>query len=181
MIPLGILATAGASAAAAGAYELISTAYGTGSSGTITFSSIPSTYKHLQIRWSAKSTLSGQTSHKLTFNGVTTSSYYNHKLVGDGGTVSSSTDGLLGFIYLTNAMDTSVTANVYASGVMDILDYASNNKNKTVKSLHGNNSPSINMFSGFLMNTAAITSITFAAYGGNYTTPSRFSLYGIKG
>jgi hypothetical protein len=33
----------------AGAYESIASATGTGSSATITFSSIPSTYQHLQI------------------------------------------------------------------------------------------------------------------------------------
>ena len=49
---LGLLASAisGNLFAPSGAYDSIATASGTGSSATISFTSIPSTYTHLQIR-----------------------------------------------------------------------------------------------------------------------------------
>jgi len=52
---LGIFDSGGA-AAATSSYESIQSATGTGASGVITFSSIPATYKHLQIRGSNLST-----------------------------------------------------------------------------------------------------------------------------
>jgi len=60
-----------------GDYESIATAIGTGSSGTITFGSIPSTYKHLQIR-SIQRVASGNAYIKVQFNNDTNSNYTYH-------------------------------------------------------------------------------------------------------
>jgi len=86
-------------AAAAGAFESIASASGTGSSGTITFSSIPSTYQHLQIRGTADSSGAGtQQDLFITLNGVTSASYTWHQVRATGVGVSPT-----GGISLTNA------------------------------------------------------------------------------
>ena len=84
------------------AFESIATATGTGSSNTITFSSFPNTYKHLQIRWIAKDTGSASNPYglRMTFNGVGGTSYANHRLYGDGtsATATGSASAALGVV-----------------------------------------------------------------------------------
>ena len=67
-------------------FESIATATGTGSSGVITFSSIPSTYKSLQIRYMSKDTNAsdGVLNPKIQFNSDTGNNYAYHELRGDG-------------------------------------------------------------------------------------------------
>jgi len=57
-----------------GSYESIASASGTGSSGTITFSSIPSTYTHLQIRGIGRNSYPS-TQVNVRFNSDTGSNY----------------------------------------------------------------------------------------------------------
>jgi hypothetical protein len=68
---------------------------------------------------------------------------------------------------------------------MDILDYTSANKNKTVRMLSGvdNNGTGSILFTSILwMNsTDAISSIRFTVNTGNFAEFSKFALYGIKG
>jgi hypothetical protein len=192
-IPLGILAAAGAGGAAAGAYEQIATAFGTGSSDTITFSSIPQDYKHLQLRYLAKSTnTNGRTNPGIRLNDVSSASYRGHMLRGTGAAVSSlDTDGGTGNrITIPDGMvDSSAeSTGAFSLGIVDILDYTSTSKNKTIRLLGGYALGSglanrIYLVSGFLISTAAVTSLSFIPQnsGFNLTTTSRFSLYGIKG
>jgi hypothetical protein len=183
--PLGILSAAGADVGPvfASDYELISTAFGTGSSGVITFSSIPATYKHLQIRYTAKNS-SSATQMNITMNGITTNSYIRHSLFGNGSSVTSNASSTSQpAIQLVESMAVSTTANQVAAGVIDILDYLSTSKNTTIRALYGSTGDANRMYlsSGALFDTAAITSVTLTASANNYTTSSRFSLYGIKG
>jgi hypothetical protein len=88
---------------------------------------------------------------------------------------------------IINAIGSSSSANVYGINIVDILDYANTSKYKTVRNLLGqdnNGSGIVQLTSGLWSNTAAITSIALVAdptYITNWTTASRFSLYGIKG
>jgi hypothetical protein len=182
LIPIGFFG----GGAAAGAYELISTAYGTGSSGTISFTSIPSTYKHLQIRGVGRQNTNGeQTDIGVRFNGSSASSYARHRLYGNGSAVSSQATTSTESMILSEAIaDYSATANVGWPVIIDVLDYANSTKNKTIRAMHGgsdNVSAIINFSSGFFNGTSAVSSIQLFLSGGNYTTTSRFSLYGIKG
>jgi len=90
---LGIVASqiSGHLFAPSGAYESIATTtVGSGGASTITFSSIPSTYTHLQIRSINRNTrgLSGMVATlAMSFNSdVTAGNYYRHRLEGDGST-----------------------------------------------------------------------------------------------
>ncbi len=76
-------------------YESIATASGNGSSATITFSSIPSTYTHLQIRAITRDTSALNDSYgaKLKINSDTGSNYTSHYLLGTGSGISSGSQG----------------------------------------------------------------------------------------
>jgi hypothetical protein len=179
---LGIFSAAGAGGVQ-GDYELISTSFGTGSSDTVTFnvSGLGSTYRHLQLRVTGQ-TLLGDTGLNLRFNSDTASNYSYHILYGNGSSVLSTGLANQSFVYSGR---TAFSSNSSAgASVIDILDAFSTSKNKTVRSLYGTTATNeIGLASGAWRNTAAITSITlYAAFAtANFTTASRFSLYGIRG
>jgi hypothetical protein len=184
MLPslIGVIASSGGGVA--NSYESIATVVGTGSSGTITFSSIPSTYTHLQVRYLANSSSGGF--GKVTFNGDTSTNYYAHSLEGKGASVASSAFAGSSYNSMLIAVNgISSTASVFNGGIIDVLDYTSTNKNKTIRTLQGydaNGSGFIELLSGSWSATpAAITSMTIALSSGNFSTNSSFALYGIKG
>jgi len=170
-------------APAGGDYESIaSTTVGAGGSSTITFSSIPSTYSHLQIR--VMSVTSASTPNAtMRYNSDTGSNYTGHQLYGSGAVAGSNIQGSgsnpqtsIAIVQLGNSTQAGV-------GVIDVLDYANTNKYKTVRSLSGydaNGSGFIILRSGAWMSTSAISSITLTADSGNFNEYSSFALYGIK-
>jgi hypothetical protein len=164
-----------------GDFESIATATGTGSSTTISLSSIPSTFTHLQIRFFARTT-TGTSAISTTFNGSGGTNYARHALIGSGASVSAQATVDTSQVYTGYAINTTSTGGV---GIIDILDYANTNKYKTLRALTGNdtNTPSndeVRLTSGLWKNTSAITSITFTSTD-NFTTDTKFALYGIRG
>jgi len=168
-------------------YESIATVtVGSGGSSTITFSSIPSTYTHLQIRAITRSTRSAANSNiYLGFNNdTTTGNYYGHYLNGDGSSAGAGAKiGSTTSAIIISAAATS-TSSVFTGAVIDILDYANTNKYKTSRSLNGydtNGDGRIFFMSGLWMNTNAISSIQITDALGSFAQYSSFALYGIKG
>jgi hypothetical protein len=167
--------------------EPIATTLLGGTQATITFSGIPQTYKHLQLRIIGRSTRTGSTSNAMTytFNGSATGYGYTHRLYGQG-SGSGAADAPLGSTYSFGpsiATDAS-TSGIMGVAVMDILDYANVYKFKTTRILGGhdnNGSGEIYLTSGLWQNTAAITSISLSIDSFSWTANSRFSLYGIRG
>lgn len=161
-------------------YESIATVtVGSGGSSTVTFSSIPSTYKHLQVRAFWK--LANPTNLVGNFNGDTGSNYKDHELYADGSSVSS---------FVPSVSPTGLSAGYqggsgFCVSIMDILDYADTNKNKVTRTLFGNDrngSGDISLDSGLWINTSAVTSLVFKAQdSGLIQQYSSFALYGIKG
>lgn len=169
-----------------GAFESIATATGTGSSGTITFSSIPSTYQHLQIRGIARTTTTGTDNDIfLQFNGVSTTTYDYHYLRGNGTAASASGAINQTRMQVANVAGNGSAASIVGSFIIDIHDYASTTKNKTVRSISGHDQngtdQNIFLFSGLSRNTAAVSSISIIVPTLNFTTASTFALFGIKG
>lgn len=182
---LGIIASGGAAAAAGGSYESIATATGTGSSGTIQFTSIPSTFKHLQIRGIMRTDEPGatETNCYITVNGITGTSYAYHILRGNGTTVVASGGASTGFTFPGNATGAAATASVMGVLIADVLDYASITKNKTLRYFTGfdrNGAGEVYVSSGLYNATTAITSIEIKTSSNNWTTATTFALYGIK-
>jgi hypothetical protein len=186
LIPLGILSSAGSQLS--GTYELISSEILGSAQPSVTFSSLgnySSTYKHLQIRYVARSTSGGaDESIRFRLNGDSGSNYTLHQLLGTGSTVISTSS--------TSQTGTSVgiiaggtaAANTFGLGIVDIIDPYSTTKNTTIRALTGlpNASNLISLRSGLHISTSAVSSIEItAASAANLATGSRFSLYGIRG
>jgi len=177
---LGVLASAISGHLENNSYESIATVtVGSGGSSTITFSSIPSTYKHLQIRAMLLST----DVDLARFNGDTGSNYAFHGVRGGGSSASAYGNASTSSIQLgTNVPSSAIYPQIY---ILDILDYASTTKYKTIRNLLGfdtNNTSAgqIEFSSGLWMNTAAITSLVFSN-GAGHNQYSSYALYGIKG
>jgi hypothetical protein len=157
----------------------------TGSTNTVTFSSIPAGFNHLQIRISSRSTRSSADDLIYArFNSDSGNNYSWHYLQGDGASVTSSGFSPDNTIYVGFNPAASSTANCFGTTVLDILDYANTSKNKTTRSLSGydlNGSGKSMLISSAWYSTSAITSIFMANYatGANWAAGSRFDLYGI--
>ena len=152
---------------------------GSGGSATASFTSIPSTYTHLQIR-SMCFAVNDDENLYIRFNSDSGSNYARHYLEGNGATASASaTAPDTGGVFSNTSNGTSPYI-----AVCDILDYAKTNKNTTIRALSGrdrNGSGSIALRSSVWLNTAAVTSITILAGSGNLSSGSQFALYGING
>jgi hypothetical protein len=182
---LGIMASS--MQGAVGDYESIATTTLASSQSTITFSSIPSTYKHLQIRSIAKTDRADTDDYVLMkLNGDTAANYSWHILRGNGSVALSAGVANASNIRLEYAASgNSGASNIFAGSVLDILDYSDTNKYKTTRILNGmdlNGSGWIYFSSGNWRSTSAITSITLTpSFGTNFLQYSTFALYGIKG
>jgi hypothetical protein len=182
-IAAGLFGT-GAPPAPLSSYESIATVtVGSGGSSSIDFTSISSSYKHLQIRYSARSTRSAtDTQVNMRFNGAT-SGYSAHIVYGDGGGAYASAYTSQSFINMNDIPAASAGSNIFNASVVDILDYGSTSKYKTVRSLIGrdlNGSGLILLHSGLYQSTSAISSITIYPAADNFAQYSSFALYGIK-
>lgn len=170
-------------------YELISrTTIGAGGSLSVTFSSIPSTYRHLQVRaiWRDNRSNAGAGSYAdLTFNSDTGNNYAYHQLYGTGSAAGSARNQSVAAIEVTRIADAGATSGVFGATILDILDYANTSKNTTVRALGGydnNGAGSVYLYSGLWLNTAAVTSLRIQDAGGTlFSQYSSFALYGIKG
>lgn len=176
-ITAGLL-SGGAAPAAATSYESISTiTVGAGGASSIEFTSIPSTYKHLQVRMLAS--FSGGDWTEIKLNGDTGANYTYHYLQGNGSAASAGGGGF-------NASGLGVQFSTQWGGaIIDVLDYTNTNKLKTVRNFGGydaNGSGFIIFSSNLWNNTAAVTSLKLQkSSAGTFQQYSSFALYGIKG
>jgi hypothetical protein len=186
-----MLILAGVGAGPSGDYQSIATTtVGAGGSATITFSSIPSTYTHLQIRGITRlgSSTTGTNDIFIRFNSDTAANYSRHALYGTGATAASNGSASTTSAYATRATSPRAgsTANAFGVFIIDILDYTNTNKNKTVRGLGGADTNDANgiisIASGNWRSTSAITQIDITdELGYNFVQYSSFALYGIKG
>lgn len=162
---------------------------GAGGTSSITFSSIPSTYTHLQIRAISKTNYTTYLNENLImrFNSDTGSNYNSHNLYANGSSIFAQTVGTQTFMYVSYVLGTNAsTTNMFSGQIIDVLDYTSTNKNKTIKYISGGDinttGGSITYGSGLWFATpAAINSITLAPGDGTALLEySHFALYGIK-
>lgn len=179
----------GAASALPPAFESIATATATGSSGVFTFSSIPSTYKHLQIRYIVKNSGAGDNYAMLVrFNSDSTNNYWWYHLysnsggsnIQSGGNSTATDNG-----QISQTIPGSNLSNAFGVGIIDIPNYAGN-KLKIAKAFYGGSynttsGATVGINSFYWNSTSAISTITLTAYSGNFTTGSQAALYGIKG
>jgi hypothetical protein len=190
---LGIMASSiSGSKAITGNYYSISTATVTsGGTASITFSSIPSTYTHLQIRGIGSSPVSsGVADTALQFNGDTAGNYNIHWLYTFGSGTPSSGNYTASATNIDWGYATGSTSGTSSFGglVMDILDYKNTNKYKTTRSFAGENDATnstgnntIVIGSGLWRSTSAINSITlYLASSNTFSQYTQYALYGIN-
>jgi hypothetical protein len=158
-------------------YELITRTTLSSSTGTVLFSSIPQTYKHLQVR----ATMNGTGAWWLTtrMNGNTTAANYTSRgSYTNGATISTMNLGAgdSGFTYTS-----LIEGDGILSSVIDYLDYTATSKNKNVRAIWGsdrNGAGNTGFHVGSFYQTGAITEV--GLYG-SFTANSTFAIYGIKG
>jgi hypothetical protein len=168
--------------AVANSFESIQTITVTSNTSSITFSSIPSTYKDLHIRMVTRTDQFSVPGLRIRFNSDTASNYSTHRLVGNRSSVfSQNASGTNISIYGPGAFGT----NLVGVNIIDILDYASTNKFKTLRCLAGNenNTSSVNvaLFSGNWRNSGTAINSIYMECDTLFVANSYFALYGIKG
>jgi len=175
---LGIIASS--KLTVSNSYESIATVtVGSGGAADVTFSSIPATYTHLQIRGISNNSAAQSTYIRL--NGDTASNYSWHVLYGNGSSTFSANSTSSNIMY---SMYSSTTASIFGVTVTDILDYKDTNKYTTIRVLTGydtNGAGDVLLYSGNWRSTSAVTSIVLFPASGNFNQYSQFALYGIKG
>jgi len=159
-------------------YEKIEAITASGSSSSITFSTIPATYTDL-VMVAAVSTASSTGNPRLRFNGDTGSNYSVTTLYGSGSAAGSTRGSSETSVLLiaTTFMNTTHDMNL----IIQVQNYSNTTTNKTLLARANKASAGVDQSVGLWRNTAAITSMTiFSASGANFSTASTFTLYGIK-
>jgi hypothetical protein len=136
---------------------------------SITFSSIPATFKDLIL---VSDTISGTGIlgfGTLRFN-ANTSDYSRNEMIGTGSSA---------FAFSAANLIPFTVGTVRATNIMQIMDYAQTDKHKTV--LYRNSLSNDGALAGVGRwgNTAAINTVAIISFSQNFGAGSTFSLYGI--
>jgi hypothetical protein len=149
-------------------YESIDTVtVGSGGSASVSFTSIPADYTHLQVRGILRSTRAlSQAGVLFRLNSDTGSNYSFHGLLGDGSGAFSNGSTNDTYINMGEFPAGNASSGIFGAFVVDILDYKDTNKYKTIRLLAGvdvNGTVAtfgvVGLTSGLWQNTNAITSI----------------------
>jgi len=164
-----------------GAYDSLATVtVPSGGVATVTFAGIPSGYKHLQLRGFIN--VSTGNNPAIRFNSDSASNYSRHGIYGDGSSALAFGTTSTTFIGIAQAL--GLGTNKFGGAIVDILDYSSVNKNKTVRIFTGfdaNGVGGVELDSGTWYNSGtAINTITLTSQTGVFNEYSSFALYGVK-
>lgn len=175
------------------AFDSIATVTVTGSPAAyIEFTSIPGTYKSLQIRSTQRAsagTGNYQDLSYMTFNDVSTGSLYSYGYNYATGTGAIGIDAPINqnYIICCDTPRSGTAYDIFGFGITEIFDYANTNKFKSVQWTAGSALPGTQgrgaclTGSGLYRSTSAVTKIRITALQTAFTTGSSFALYGIKG
>lgn len=171
------------------AFESISTVVVGGSgSSYIEFTSITDTYKHLQLRGVSRCSFAASGWGEFYIypnNDNSGNPFADHGLYGSTGAGSAygyanRNDGA----FMGMCARANENSNMFTPFVVNILDYASSSKKKTIYGWAGANNGSSGQVikqSALWAKTDPITSMRIYPNGGIFTQNSKFALYGIKG
>jgi hypothetical protein len=155
--------------------KLIATATASGSSGTLSLTSIPQTYTDLVILLSGRN--SADTFCEVRPNAATTS-LTSRTLQGSGSAVGSEN-----LSYIRCTVNANRTANTFGNATIYIANYAgATNKSISIDGVEENNGTDAisTLTAGLWSNTAAITSVDLVcASAGTWQSGSIVSIYGI--
>jgi hypothetical protein len=141
---------------------------------SVTFGSIPQTYRDLVLVLNG--TMSVVDTIGIRFNSDSGSNYFGVSMNGSGSSASSDT-----WTSITQAF-VGVFATTQTTSIIQIQDYSVTDKHTTILSRTGAAGDRVRAHAFRWANSAAISSITFTSNGGtNYQSGTTFSLYGIAG
>ena len=170
--------------------EAIQTQYLEADASSVTFSSIPQTYEHLQLRYTLTLAAESNTYQRLWLgdgSADTGTTYSYHVMYGHDTTVGVfKGTGEANGIFLGQAPGNPDRAWTGPT-IVDILDYVNTNKNTTVQILNwdGGDSTSTADYSTFASglwdDTSAVDTILINnRYANNFLRGSEFTLYGLN-
>lgn len=155
-------------------YDLIEEKVLGSATASVTFSSIPGTYKDLVLEY-VGSTSSNVGETTIRFNSDSGSNYSRTRLYGDGsstgsGRTTNDTAGIVPWSSTAQCMQ-----------ILNIQSYANTNVNKTT--IYTSKVSSIGVDTGVFLwrSTAAITAIQMYVTGVNFNTGCTFRLWGVSG
>lgn len=165
--------------------KIASVTVGSGGSTTMSFTSIPSTYTDLCLKFSARSSKTGTDNDQanLTFNS-SSSGYSDNLLYGRNSSAAGATSTGSYATWAGIIPAASATSSTFSNSEIYIPNYAgSGNKSLSSDNVQENNSSTdyfLTMMASLWANTSAITSLTLTCNGGNFVQYSTATLYGIK-
>jgi hypothetical protein len=144
------------------------------SASSVTFSSIPATYRDLRVVINSSNTTGATYAVFFRLNSDTGSNYSDVRAIGDGSTAFSNgftlTNGLLGWS----------SSGTLAATTGDFMDYSATDKHKTVLARGNDSSGRVSMSALRWANTAAVTTLQLLSESpSSFTSGSTFSLFGI--
>jgi hypothetical protein len=156
-------------------YTALATVTLTSSASSVTFSSIPATYRDLVVVVLAlgSTTIEG----RFRFNGDTGNNYNFVNMAGDGTNTSSANQANRASGVVSSLAKATTTARLQMS--LSIQDYSATDKHKTVISRADAAGTGTEAFTNRWANTAAITSVQILTDTGNWASGSTFALYGV--
>lgn len=154
----------------------------------VTFSNIPQTYTHLQIRLVSRDTRPGGDNSpiQITLNGDTGNNYFRHGMYAGNNSAPSTETQLSQANMWFMGGSIAGLSTTFGAAIVDFLDYRNTTKKKTMLAIGGqdyNGSGWAWIWSGHWNQTSAITSIRLASFTDgtyNFVPGSKFALYGIK-
>lgn len=166
-------------------YEAIATSTASGSSSTITFSSIPSTYTDLVLIAQYQCSVSGGL--WLRYNGDTATNYSIANMIGSQNTFATYVDVNEPYIWAdTYYQGTGTVTTDRAIVKANVMNYANTTTFKTTLlrsddvRTTGSSDGTVYAGAATWRSTSAVTQIDVLSAAGNFVSGSTFSLYGIK-
>ena len=142
---------------------------------SVTFSSIPATYRDLVLVSQVAQNTTGIRQGVLRPNNDSLNGAIVY-MDGSGSVASAGTDTKLGTFYLASGP----AANTPVTAITQLMDYSATDKHKTILNRSGSSFDPVSAYVGRWASTSAITSLVLVSnQGGNFSIGSTFNLYGI--
>jgi hypothetical protein len=142
------------------------------SASSVTFSSIPATYRDLILVMNGSPSTGSYAF--LRFNGDSGSNYNYIFMYGDGSSAVSQS-----FTSQTQGYIGNIDATVRTTFIAQVMDFSATDKHKTFLSRNGQAAGLVIATAGRWANTSAVTSMSVNINSGTFSIGHTFNLYGV--
>ena len=156
-------------------YTALATVTLASTASSVTFSSIPATYRDLILTFTASNSAAGLTYSVIRVNGQTGSIYSKVAMLGLANNTTTS------YSTTTTSIETGDLAPSEATfEIHQFMDYSATDKHKTVLTRwNARNATIVDAEASRIAITSAITTISVATASSSYASGSTFNLYGV--